>query len=225
MIQRSKAHRLVSYFLLLVFSISVCGCAGMSDSDTTRSQGVGVGAGAGALIGAVIGQAIGGDTGATLLGAAIGGVVGGVAGGIYGNHVAGQKAKYAKKEDWLDACIAEARKTNTTARDQIVTTKADIMRLDKAEKSTRAAYKNAKSRSIEMANEKKYADMKLASLQKDIEKLNFELGAQQEVLKTETAQTSQNKDLTVETAKLQKSIKELEAARNELASISSRMAV
>ncbi len=98
--------------VLLSCMILLSGCAGMSDADRTRAEGAGAGAGAGAIAGALLGQLIGGDTESTLLGAAIGGAIGAAAGHAYGNHVAGQKAKYAKTEDWLNACIASAEQVN-----------------------------------------------------------------------------------------------------------------
>ena len=52
-----------------VISMSLSGCAGMNDQQTTVAQGAGVGA----LIGAGLGYAIGGNTSSTLIGAAAGG--------------------------------------------------------------------------------------------------------------------------------------------------------
>ena len=62
----------------------------------------------GAALGAGLGAATGGGRGAAI-GAATGAAIGGAAGFAYGTHVANQKAKYARAEDRLDACIASAR--------------------------------------------------------------------------------------------------------------------
>ena len=54
-------------------SVSLSGCAGMNDQQTTVAQGAGVGA----LLGAGLGYAIGGNTSSALIGAAAGGLIGG----------------------------------------------------------------------------------------------------------------------------------------------------
>ncbi len=74
--------------------------------------GAAVGAAAGALVAAMVGFN-------PAKGAAIGAAIGaplGVAAGVY---VANQKAKYATEEQYLDACIAEARQYNEEARKDV----------------------------------------------------------------------------------------------------------
>jgi hypothetical protein len=86
----------------------VAGCAETEEGRTTQAQGAGLGALMGAALGAGLGAAAGGGRGAAI-GAATGAAIGGAAGFAYGTHVANQKAKYARAEDWLDACIASAK--------------------------------------------------------------------------------------------------------------------
>ena len=67
----------------MVVVLALTGCASMSDSQRTKTEGTLVGAGTGALLGAVIGGVVGGRDGA-LIGAAIGTAAGGAAGYAYG---------------------------------------------------------------------------------------------------------------------------------------------
>jgi hypothetical protein len=104
-----------SVFITAVVSVAMlAGCAETQEGRKTQAQGAGLGALLGAALGAGVGAATGGGRGAAI-GAAAGAAAGGAAGFAYGTHVAKQKAKYAKAEDWLDACIASARRTNNRA--------------------------------------------------------------------------------------------------------------
>jgi hypothetical protein len=103
--------RKMALISIVVLALVASGCATMSDSTRTKTEGAAVGAGGGALLGALIGGLVGGRDGA-LLGAAIGAGAGGLTGYAYGAHVAKQKEKYASEEDWLDACVASAEKVN-----------------------------------------------------------------------------------------------------------------
>jgi uncharacterized protein YcfJ len=83
-----------------------------NDGTRTRTEG----ALGGAAIGAGLGALIGAASGNAGRGALIGLASGGIAGLAYGNHVANKKANYRSTEAWLDACIAQARRTNQSAR-------------------------------------------------------------------------------------------------------------
>ena len=100
--------------ILLLFVLSVVyGCAGIKDDGTrTRTEGAGTGVAAGAVAGAIVGALAGGSKETVLWGAAIGGAIGGSIGYAYSEYVVGQKEKYATEEDWLEACIADAKKSN-----------------------------------------------------------------------------------------------------------------
>jgi len=96
------------FFAGMTLIAMFAGCAETEEGRTTQAQGAGLGALLGAAVGAGIGAAAGGGRGAAI-GAATGALVGGTAGFAYGTHVANQKAKYARAEDWLNACIASAK--------------------------------------------------------------------------------------------------------------------
>jgi len=90
---------------ILLLSSFLCAC---EDGTRTRAEG----AGAGAVLGGVLGAVIGNQSGNAGEGALIGAAVGGLGGLAYGDHVARKKAAYARTEDYLDACIAEAVQVN-----------------------------------------------------------------------------------------------------------------
>ena len=133
--------------VMLCVLLAMSGCANIKDDGTrTRAEGAGTGAVIGAVAGGILGQIIGGDTKGTLVGAAIGAAIGGAGGYAYGDHVAGQKAKYAQEEDWLDACIVQAQQKNQELvaynqdlRQQIATLKQETAVLKKKykDKATR----------------------------------------------------------------------------------------
>jgi outer membrane lipoprotein SlyB len=100
-----------------------------NDFKATVVEGALLGAVAGGLIGAITS---GGDMRRTLVSAAAGGAVGAVGGYI----VAGQKAQYARKEEALDALVADARmrndklvRINATADDVIKKRRVELAEL------------------------------------------------------------------------------------------------
>jgi gas vesicle protein len=98
-----------SVFVTAVIGLAMlASCAETQEGRTTQAQGTGIGALLGAAVGAGLGAAAGGGEGAAR-GAVAGALIGGSAGFVYGTHVANQKAKYARAEDWLNACIVSAR--------------------------------------------------------------------------------------------------------------------
>ena len=221
--------RKLSMGMVLFFALSlVTGCAGIKDDTTrTKAEGAGTGAAIGAVAGAIIGQLAGGSTESTLLGAAIGGAVGGVGGYAYGTHVANQKEKYANEEDWLDACIAEAKKTN----EQIVAYSSDLARqigqLRQETDALKKQYRDAESRKNKLLAKKQGADKLLESANKELTSAKSELEAQNSVLvqARESGKGDYAETLTSEIEQMKANIKELEKRTEELASLSASMAV
>ena len=72
--------------ILLVATMTVFGCAGMSDTEQRTLSGGAMGAGAGALVGAIAGN--------TGMGLAIGAATGVAGGYLYGKHEDSKKAAY-----------------------------------------------------------------------------------------------------------------------------------
>lgn len=211
---------------IIALAMVVSGCAGMSDSNRTKAEGTAVGAGGGALLGAVIGGLAGGSDGA-LIGAAVGAGTGAAVGYAYGTHVAKQKEKYAKTEDWLDACIASAEQVNQETRAYNLALETDIQTLQAETDSLTIAYAQKKVKKSALQKEKSKIDTKLAEANKKLDRSKFELENQQ--LATADArkggQTQQADKLDQEIAQLKETVAELEAQTQSLASMSARMAV
>lgn len=214
--------------VMVCMLLTISGCANIKDDGTrTRTEGAGTGAAIGAVAGGVLGQLIGGDTKSTLIGAAIGAAVGGVGGYAYGDHVAGQKEKYAKEEDWLDACLAQARQKNQ----EMVVYNQDLGRqittLQQETAALQKQYQEKKTRTAKLQEKKAAADSLLEAANKELASAQNELEAQSSV--RAEAQKSGKGDFAVtldsEIEQLKGNIKELEKRTEELASISASMSV
>ena len=78
----------LSIILILIVSLTVFGCAGMSDTQQRTLSGGAIGTGAGAIVGAIAGH--------TALGAAIGAATGAAGGYLYDHHEKSKEAEYQK---------------------------------------------------------------------------------------------------------------------------------
>jgi len=214
--------------VVLCMLLTISGCANIKDDGTrTRTEGAGTGAAIGAVAGGVLGQILGGNTKSTLIGAAIGAAVGGVGGYAYGDHVAGQKEKYAKEEEWLDACIAQARQKNQ----EIVAYNQNLsQQIATLQKETAALHKKIKdktARTAKLKEKKAETDSLLAAANKELASAKTELEAQgavpAEARKSGKDDFAVTMDSEIET--LKGNIKELEKRTGELASMSASMSV
>jgi uncharacterized protein YcfJ len=213
---------------LMCLLCMVTGCANIQDDgDRTRSEGAGTGAAVGALTGAVLGQILGGDTRSTVIGAAIGGAVGGAGGYAYGNHVANQKGKYAKEEDWLEACIADAQKTNAAMVRYNNELSQQIVELRRDTEALRQQYADTTTRKSKLQAKKNEVDGLARSADKELTAARSELAVQETVVadarKSGQSDYAQTLDNQLETLKA--NIKELEKQTEELASMSAAMSV
>lgn len=197
--------RIMMLLLVIVF-LGMTGCTqpNMTDSQRTKAEGTGVGV----LLGAGIGAAVGGRQGA-MLGAALGGA----AGFAYGSHVADQKAKYARKEDWLNACIADAKKTNRETRTYNASLRKKIK---ETQKLVREYRKNQASKismftaNLSLKFEKSQAEKKLGSMDDEIK-------AQKRALKS--ARSSQRKRLSNELSKMKRERRTLKRNTKTIANL------
>lgn len=199
----------ISAFVLVAM---FAGCAETEEGRTTQAQGTGIGALLGAAVGAGIGAAAGGGRGAAI-GAATGALVGGTAGFAYGTHVANQKAKYAKAEDWLDACIASAKgyRRHAYAVNQKISGR--LATLQARSKAAVASHDKAAVTQIrtEIASLKQQA----AAEQKNVDN---EVAAQQNALQDSSARSSGKY------GELKESVGSLKETRAELGQTQSRLA-
>jgi hypothetical protein len=173
--------------LITILALIFSGCAETKDGQTAQKQGTALGAVGGALIGGLIGYATGGGVEGLVVGAASGAVAGGVAGFAYGTEVAKRKAKYAKKEDWLNNEIVAARQTNTRAYAYNKTLRQRLAVLDRKCADARASHnrtalKDLKGQVAALSNEVKAENQNLTVASND----------QKEILADKTAQTSAN---------------------------------
>lgn len=215
--------RKITFLVVLLFVISVSGCANMK---TEEQQGTAIGGGAGALIGAIVGYAIGGKDGA-LLGAAIGGVGGAAAGYAYGNHIGGKKAEYAKTEDWLDACVADAHKVNQEMATYNQELSTQIVSIEKETAQLKKKKLKAKTKQAQLKEKQDVTNQLLAKANTQLEAAKKELEAQQHI--SQEAKKEQKTDYAVsldsEVEGLKANITELEKRTKDLASLSASMSV
>ncbi len=155
------------------------GCTNIQNDGTrTRTEG----ALAGSVIGAGLGAIIGNQSGSAGQGALIGAAAGGLAGLAYGNHVANKKSRYASEEAWLNACIAQARSTNASARSYNSKLSSRIGELRKQIASGSAQQKQAAKKAIVQLQREANSELK---------KVDSEIKAQQGALgQTKNARAS-----------------------------------
>jgi hypothetical protein len=210
----------------LVIVLTVTGCATTSDSQRTQVEGTAVGAGAGALLGALVGGLVGGRDGA-LIGAAVGAGAGGTAGYMYGTHVANQKEKYAKQEDWLNACIAQAKQVNDETIQTNQALAGQVNQLDSETKALAAAYNQKQVQKASLTNAKQQIDSRYAAASRQLEKARYEVQEQEKAVAQAKGGGYGNEAAMLEEKirELNQSIAELEGYTRSLAAMSVRMAV
>ncbi|MFO8091404.1 MAG: YMGG-like glycine zipper-containing protein [Desulfatiglandaceae bacterium] len=216
---------IVSVIMALCLSCHTS-CTTTNDRARTQGEGAAVGAALGAFLGGVIGVATG-DSKRALKGAAIGAAAGGLAGYAYGTHVANQKAKYASREDWLNACIAsieqvieETRSYNMKLGEEIRVLEAETMRLQ-------AAYRDRKATKSNLDQEKNILDIKIAEADEKLKKARFEKENQEDLLAELKAsgQTMEAEKLEARIVELNGHVSDLEAQIAWLSSLSRKMIV
>ena len=210
---------------LIVVMIFFTGCANMSDTNRTKAEGAGYGAAGGAALGALVGLLAGGNTKSVLAGAAIGAAAGLIGGYAYGSHVANKKAEYASEEDYLNACIASARKINNDTRKYNASLGRDIKRLDKKINRLVAKYNKQQVSRSNLYKEKKKVESMLATANQKLKRAKDEVSIQKQVL-AQGGQTSKSSTkLDKEISKLEKTVRELEGQTTALAGINQKLSV
>jgi len=198
----------------LIVGMTGCSQPNMTDSQRTKAEGTGVGI----LGGALLGAAINGKKGA-----AWGAALGGAAGYAYGSHVANEKAKYARKEDWLNACIASARKVNHSTRSY----NAKLSRKIADTKRMVALYKKKKISRSKLRAQKRLIDNERRTANKMLQKARYELKAQQRVLRDakHMGKKAEARRVDEQIRIMKRNISTLRRQTNTLASLSAVTAV
>jgi len=206
---------------------SLSGCANIQDDGTrTKTEGTMVGAGVGAALGAGIGALIGGRQGAAI-GAGVGLLAGSAVGYAAGSHVASQKSKFASEEAWLEACIQQARETNSKLKAHNAGLKGQVAALDRQTKQLQTAYKANKADRQQLMAEQSAIEGKVKENAQMIALAEAEIAAQQKVLADAKAnnKTQESAQLEAVIADLQRQKAQLEATNKQLASMSARISV
>ncbi len=208
--------RIIMFPIVTALIVGMTGCTqpDMTDSQRTKAEGTGIGV----LGGALLGAAIGGKKGA-----AWGAALGGLAGFAYGSHVANEKAKYARKEDWLNACISSAQKVNRSTRSY----NTKLSRKISDTKRLVRLYKQKKISKSKLRAQKKIIDRERKTANDMLKKSQNELKAQQGVLRDakKMGKKAEARRLEKEIATLKRENRKLKNQTNTLASLSALTAV
>ncbi len=206
--------------ILLVVSLLLPGCAGMTDRQQTVAGGTGVGAAVGGILGYIVG-----DT----TGAVVGAVVGGAAGALAGHIIAKRKAEYASREDFLAAEINRLAEYNETARIYNEQLREDIARLSDEAEVLRAEYSQEEAKQVVLAEKRAELEERLqrnAALEQDLAK---ELQVQTAVLEEERKDAAEDDpyiaELEIEVLELQANIELLREGSVQLAGIDERLSI
>ena len=210
--------------LVLVTALTA-GCA--TDRGRTQGQGAVVGTVTGAAAGAAIAAAATkGDPTAILIGAGAGAVTGLIAGLLVAKHVADQKEKFAREEDYLDAVITSAQQMNAQTQQYNASLQSEINTLDQDTAVLITQYNQRASTKAELHKEEKRLAAKISEAQKQLQKVNKEVDIQKSVLTKEQGQSQEHLNkLQTQVRELEQNKAELEQHINRLASIKTRVAV
>lgn len=200
---------------IVILASLLAGCASMSDRERTQAQGAGAGAVLGAIIGGVVGHQLGYRDAGILVGAALGGAVG----RAYGGHVASKKEEFASQEDYLDACLAEARRHYQEARAYNETLQTDIARMNRELDEMLAAGQRSRSEQDALKALQEQVKARIESTNEKIEALRVEIIIQNSVV----AQEEESGDAQ-RIAELRETINRLEDQRAALQNGGDRLA-
>jgi len=194
--------------LIVVFAV-IAGCAGTADRRRTESEGAQGGAMIGYFVGSMVGLFLDGEKGEAL-GALLGTALGGIAGYAYGNHVANKKEEYANTEDYLNACIASAKKVNLETQQYNAKLINEVRHLNVEANLMLAQYQRKEIQKSELRRKSQEVQARFAEAQGQLRKTNNEITLQKSVLERERA------NVPADAAKLDQEISKLRQAADEL---------
>lgn len=213
----SKKNKIVLCYLLIFALCS--GCAATQDGKQTQVQGTAVGA----VIGALVGQAIGKNTAGTAIGASIGAALGY---GI-GTEIQKRKSYYANTEQFLNAEIQSAAKTNKQLESYIVKLESDIKYLQNYSQQLVADYKKGKKKKSDLVKVRSVINKRIKDNSTNIATVGKEILVKKELISQGTADSKygkgQIKALKKEVALLEKNISKLQNYDAQLASVDDRL--
>ena len=217
--------------IVFLVAVVVCGpllsCTAIKDDGTrTKTEGTLTGAGIGAAVGAILGALLDGGRGAAR-GAAIGAGLGGVAGYAYGSHVANQKAQYASREEWLDACLLQAEKAHQATAAYYARLREELARLDKETRALETAYAQRKAQRASLRAEEQNIRQRISETEQLVQRAETEIAQQNSVVQDARAGGDYEKAarLEMEVRGLREQVDQLKEHSAQLATMSHRMAV
>ena len=217
--------------IVVLMAALVCGslssCTNIKDDETrTKTEGTLTGASIGAVLGAVLGALLDGGRGAAR-GAAAGAALGGVAGYAYGSHVATQKAKYASREEWLDACLTQAEQTRQATTAYNARLREELVRLDKETRALEKAYNQGRVNRSNLRSEEQLIQKRISETEQQIQRAEAEASQQNSVVQDARAGGNEEKAdrLEAEVRGLREQVDQLKEQSAQLATMSHRMAV
>lgn len=218
--------RALALLMVLALVIGQAGCANIQNDGTrTRTEGALVGGAGGAALGAGIGALADGGRGA-LIGAGIGLLAGLIGGYAVGDHIAKQKAKYAREEDWLEACITDLQAKNGEAEAYNAKLVKEIAMIDKDTARIAAQYKKNKATKSVVDDKAAQVSRKQQEVARNIQVLENEVtnygSAVVDARKNNKLQEAERLDREI--ARTKKQIASLKKGEKRLASMSARVA-
>ena len=220
MINKENLMKLKNTFgvLILSSSLALAGCAGTGSSSSSLDSGDDAkffsssgwgscawGAAGGAALGALTGLLTGGDTESTVAGAVIGGAAGCAAGMTSNYYLEKQRKTYAKKEDRLNAYIADVRQNS-----QMVQKSTAKLNAATAKNNQLIAKVNSQLKSG--AIQKAEAKQQLAQVDADIKAAQSNLNMLSEAARSERSSGSASKRLDQDILQLKKQVSTYEQA-------------
>jgi uncharacterized protein (DUF3084 family) len=150
---------------------------------------------------------------ATIAGASAGARLGYVKGGEWGQRVARKKAEYASTEQYLTACIDDARRLRVKAEQENARLRMQVHGMKQKLASERMSAKQRKAEMLKVNNERQ-------TLQSRAQRLDLEVRAQRQIL----AETGDRQKTQSERAALSSEIGKLEVEKQKLQQWSTELA-
>jgi len=146
---------------------------------------------------------------------------------LVGSHIADQKAKFASEEAWLEACLQQARQTNSklAAHNNQLTNQIAV--LDRQTRELQAAYAVNRADRKQLLAEKGNIENTMKANARVVASAEAEISAQQRVLADARANNRTNDSalLEAEILALQRQKTQLEDANRQLAAMTARISV
>lgn len=212
--------------------ISLAACA--NDTQRTETGGTLIGVGVGTAVGAALGAGVAAVTGGNVakgaaIGAGAGAVLGGVAGYQWGQSVVRKKAQYARSEDYLKACIADARGATRAAQRENQALRRSIASYQQQTRQLTASYRQGQADRRDLIK----ASNALSRQQQDVQRKIQYTGNQIAISRQELAQArsdpstppQQIQQMNAEIEALSAQKRELQAHNEELSNLSERLGV